>query len=194
MRLPDDPPPDVTIRQDISGLHLSYRRPLSARNHILHFIIVLLWIPPFAMPGIVMPNIIKPSAVTPMLRLPVALGGFLGSFLAGLALSWVLYRLAARLLATPAESKLTILAHELRLGERGIPRADVLFVDGSDEPELVLRGGERIPIAPGTPRRTRTWLGEAVRVMVSADEVGTVADIPEALVAMRQASPQSARS
>lgn len=111
--------------------------------------------------------------------------GLLAGFLLGLVPVYAISTLLERALKVGQPSVVRVQEHSLTLGGRPVPIADVLFVDRKTD-QLVLKGGERLSVAPGSPARTRAWIAGVLRAVTDARQEGSAEDVPRALAAIKQ--------
>ena len=190
------PPQGLVVEGGLDRLILRHRAPVTLRDHLLEWIGILLMM---SLPLGVATLFTAPLA--PLFRgsvLVLALGMLLGlvtvvlGLLVGLAAAAGVTSLAQRVLRVEDSVTITLSEHALWLERRQIPLVDVLFIDGDDEvPEVVLRGGDRLPLGAGARPLERRWLAAVLRaVLARRTPAGSAADIPRELTGL-QHRPQS---
>lgn len=115
------------------------------------------------------------------LHTPVLL--FFASTVAGLYGGFILWSL----LNVVQQSSIEIRAHELLLPSERVPLSEILFIQASARPMVVLRDGRRIKILRRSERDTRIWVSRYLRRQLQgriSDD--SPADIPAALAQLQQ--------
>jgi hypothetical protein len=180
-----DPPDGLTITEDLDGVTVTFPASGGARKHLAELISVLTMFP-LIMGGVVL-------GVLPWMGLMergvlMFLLGFAGAcvtmvigLLLGFLISLGIQFKLEQLLGVQRETSVRILEHVIVLAGESVALSEVLFVAGEVSPELVLRGGRRIPIVPGAGEEKRRWFGGMIGTLVRQRVEGSEVDIPVGL-------------
>jgi len=109
----------------------------------------------------------------------------LGGGLLGAVTGMGLFRSLHWLQRYATSGAITIRQHSITLGRRRMLFSEIVRVDLSAAPYVVLRDGRMLPLMHKTPRTTQRWLGRLILASIAA-QGGSPGEVPAALRALRE--------